>query len=136
MSAPPRYMLDTNIASYMLRGGNPALSRRLAAVPMASVCISAVTQGELLYGVARRPESRGLAQAVRELLSRLEVLPWDGAAATRYGVLRAQLENAGKPLGSLDALIAAHAIAADARLVTNDRAFLRVPGLVVEDWTR
>lgn len=135
MSAPPRYMLDTNIASYMLRGGNPALSRRLAAVPMASVCISAVTQGELLYGLARRPGSRGLAQAVRELLSRLEVLAWDEAVATRYGVLRARLEMAGQPLGSLDALIAAHAVASDTRLVTNDRAFARVPGLVVEDWT-
>ncbi len=135
MSAPPRYMLDTNIASYMLRGGNPALSDRLATVPMASVCISAVTQGELLYGVARRPGSRGLAQAVRELLSRLEVLAWDGAAATRYGILRARLEMEGQPLGSLDALIAAHAIASDARLVTNDRALARVPGLVVEDWT-
>ena len=72
--------------------------------------------------------------AVREFLMRIDVLPWDSAAATRYGVLRAALEFSGAPLGNLDTLIAAHALAADAILVTHDHAFARVPALVVENW--
>ena len=134
MAAAPRYMLDTNIASYVVRGPSPALAAHLVAVPMAQLCVSSVTEGELLYGLARRPGATALQTAVREFLKRLDVLPWDSAAATRYGVLRAALEAAGTPLGNLDTLIAAHALATDATLVTNDRAFTRVPGLVVENW--
>ena len=136
-AAPPpkRFMLDTNIASFLIRGSSAALKARLLAVPMAQMCVSAVTQGELLYGLARRPEASALHTAVRELLVRLDVLPWDSAASARYGPLRALLERLGTPLGNLDTLIAAHALAADAVLVTNDHAFRRVEGLLVEDWT-
>lgn len=132
--AAARYMLDTNIASYVVRGPSPALAARLVAVPMAQVCVSAVTEGELLYGLARRPGATALQTAVREFLKRVEVLAWDSAAATRYGVLRAGLEAAGTPMGNLDTLIAAHALSAGAILVTNDQAFARVPDLVVENW--
>lgn len=134
MAAAARYMLDTNIASYIVRGPSPALAARLMAVPMAQVCVSAVTEGELLYGLARRPGATALQTAVREFLKRVEVLVWDSAAATRYGALRAGLEAAGTPMGNLDTLIAAHALAAAAILVTNDQAFARVPALVVENW--
>ena len=127
-------MLDTNMASYIVRGPGPALAARLVTVPMAQLCVSSVTQGELLYGLARRPAAVGLQTAVREFLARLDVLPWDSEAATRYGTLRAALETAGTPLGNLDTLIAAHALAVDAVLVTNDRAFARVPALAVENW--
>ena len=134
MAAAPRYMLDTHIASYIVRGPGAALAARLVAVPMAQLCVSSITEGEMLYGLARRPGATALQTAVREFLKRLDVLPWDSAAATHYGVLRAALEAAGTPLGNLDTLIAAHALATDATLVTNDRAFTRVPGLVVENW--
>lgn len=129
-----RYMLDTNVASYIVRGPSPVLAARLVAVPMSQLCVSSITQGELLYGVARKPGATNLQIAVREFLMRVDVLAWDSAAATRYGVLRAALEANGTPLGNLDTLIAAHTLAADAILVTNDQAFARVPALVVENW--
>jgi tRNA(fMet)-specific endonuclease VapC len=134
MSAAPRYMLDTNIASYIIRGPSPALAVRLRAVPMAQICVSSITQGELLYGLARKPDATNLQIAVREFLARVEVLGWDSRVATRYGVLRAALEAGGTPLGNLDTLIAAHALTVDAVLVSNDQAFARVPALVVENW--
>ena len=132
--AAPRYMLDTNMASYIIRGPGPVLAARLVAVPMAQLCVSCVTQGELLYGLARKPGATSLQTAVREFLMRLDVLAWDSAAATRYGALRAALEAEGTPLGNLDTLIAAHALSVEAVLVTNDQAFTRVPALVVENW--
>ena len=95
-----------------------------------------MTQGELFYGLARKPEAIALKTAVLAFLSRLDVLPWDRAAAERYGALRASLERLGTPLGNLDTLIAAHALSVDAALVTNDQAFARIEGLQVEDWTR
>ncbi len=131
----PTYMLDTNIASFIIRGPNPALKERLRAVPMAQLCISAVTHGELLYGLARKPGATALQRAVEAFLHRVDVLPWDDTAAERYGPLRAGLEAQGTPLGGMDTLIAAHALAAGCVLVTNDQAFARVQGLGVEDWT-
>lgn len=129
-----RYLLDTNTISHLLRG-HAAVDRHVAAVPMASLCTSAVTEGELLYGLARRPEAVRLRALVMELLKRLDVLPWDRAVAAHYGTLRAELERSGRPLGPLDTMIAAHALAADAVLVTNDRVFAAAAGLRVEDWT-
>ena len=135
MATPPRYMLDTNIASYIVRGPGQAVAARLRALPMEQVCLSSITQGELLYGLARKPQATNLQTAVREFLARIDVLTWGSEAATHYGALRAGLEAAGTPLGNLDTLIAAHALAADTILVTNDLAFTRVPALAVENWT-
>lgn len=95
-----------------------------------------VTEAELLFGVAKRPEARKLRVAVDELLAAIEVLAWSSVTARRYATIRADLERRGKPLGALDLLIAAHAVQHDAVLVTNDRAFSAVPGLPLEDWTR
>jgi len=131
-----RYMLDTNTASYVIKGTYPAIRKKLAGVPMASVCVSAITEAELLFGVARRPEAPGLATAVREFLLRLDVLAWDSAAARAYAEVRSRLEGAGTPLGALDTLIAAHAMAADAVLVTGDKAFRKVKKLKLADWAR
>ncbi len=130
-----RYLLDTNAVSHLLRG-NTEIRKRLISVPMETICISAVTEGELRYGLARRPEATRLHAAVHELLLRLEVLPWDGPVATRYGNLRAELERIGRTLSPLDLMIAAHASAENAVLVSNDQAFSQMPGLRVEDWTR
>lgn len=129
-----RYLLDTNTVSHLLRG-HRAVDRHVSAVPIASLGTSAVTEGELLYGLARRPEAVRLRALVEEMLRRLDVLPWDSRAAARYGALRAELERNGRPLGPLDTMIAAHALAVDAVIVTNDRAFSAVSGLQVEDWT-
>jgi tRNA(fMet)-specific endonuclease VapC len=131
-----RYLLDTNIASYIIKGNVPAVRRRLLKVPMAQVAISTVTEGELTYGVARRPEATNLQTVVREFLLRLAILPWDSEAAQQYGRLRASLEGEGRPMGNLDMMIAAQALASDLVLVTHDQAFKRIKKLKVEDWTK
>lgn len=129
-------MLDTNMVSHIVKGTFPAVRERLVAVPIGQICISAVTQGELMFGIAKRPEAKRLHAAVHEFLLRVDVLPWDSAAAESYGVLRADLESQGKPLGNLDMMIAAHAVSTHAVLVTNDQAFQKVQHLQVVDWTK
>ncbi len=132
-----RFMLDTNMASYIIKGANDAVQRRLENVPMASVCISAVTQAELLRGVAKKPDAKQLPLVVNEFLLRVEILPWDSRAAEAYAALRTVFEKEGKPLGAMDMLIAAHAVSSGAILVTNDKAFYNVrKHLSLEDWTK
>ncbi len=130
-----QYLLDTNIASYIIKGNVPAVRRRLLRIPMAQVSISTVTEGELRYGVARRPGATQLQKIVEEFLLRVTILPWDSEAAQQYGHLRASLESAGQPMGDLDMMIGAHALALGAVLVTNDQAFTRIKKLKAEDWT-
>ena len=129
-----RFMLDTNTASSLLKG-EPNVVARVAGTPPELICISAVTSGEILYGVAKRPEAKKLRATVDELLSAIETLPWTSATAQRYGTIRAELERRGRPLGALDLMIAAHAMEHDAVLATSDRAFRLVSALKVEDWT-
>jgi tRNA(fMet)-specific endonuclease VapC len=129
-----RAMLDTNTVSNLLKE-HPAVVRRIVAAPMASLCISSITEGELLFGLAKRPDAKRLHLAVREFLRRIDVLPWDSALAECYGTVRAEMARQGKILAPLDLLIATHALSTDAVLVTNDRAFGQVAGLHVEDWT-
>lgn len=132
-----RYMLDTNIASWLLRGSHPALDRRLRRESVASVCISAITRAELRFGVARLlPAAIRLEREVERFVQGVITLPWDASAADAYGPVRAALEGAETPIGSLDTRIAAHALIADLTLVTHNlREFRRVPGLRVEDWS-
>ncbi len=131
------YMLDTNIASHIIKGDIPLVVARLAEVPMNRVTVSVITEAELRYGVAKRGNPRGLELRVQEFLVRVEVLPWTQTVARAYGDLRASCEAAGVSLAPMDMMIAAHAKAADAILVTRDRAFSLVPhGLKLEDWTK
>lgn len=131
-----RYMLDTNTASYIIKGEPVAVRNHLRKVPMAAVCISAITEAELLRGVARKPEAKRLQLAVREFLLRLEILPWDSDAAGAYAQLRTTCESEGTPLGTMDMLIAAHSVAANAILITSDKAFYNVAQhLTLEDWS-
>jgi tRNA(fMet)-specific endonuclease VapC len=135
MAERPKFLLDTNIASYIIRGADATLRAKLQSVRVADVGISAISAGELLYGLARRPGAAALQAAVEAFLKHVQSVPWDADAAAAYGPLRASLEAKGTPLGNLDTLIAAHALAYGAVLVTNDQAFRRVAGLVVADWT-
>lgn len=130
-----QYLLDTNTVSYVIKGSLPAVERKLARVPMAQILISSVTEGELRYGVARVPGATKLQRLVEEFLLRVTILPWDSDAAKEYGTLRADLERLGQPIGGLDLMIGAHALAVGAILVSNDRAFARIKKLKVEDWT-
>jgi tRNA(fMet)-specific endonuclease VapC len=131
-----RYLLDTNIASCIIKGNSPAVDRRLVKVAMADLAISAVTEGELRFGAARLPHAVRLHSMIEDLFLRVAILPWDSNAAQQYGQLRATLEREGQPMGNLDVMIGAHALALDVVLVTNDRAFGRVKRLKVEDWTK
>jgi tRNA(fMet)-specific endonuclease VapC len=108
----------------------------LVKVPIAQVAISVVTEAELRFGVARRPDATRLKIAVEEFLLRVESLPWDSESARHYAEMRATLEQAGAPMGNLDMMIAAQALAAKAILATSDRNFRRVKGLQIADWSR
>lgn len=129
-----RYMLDTHTVSHLLRN-HPVVSRHIMNVPTASLCVSAITKGELMFGLAKRPEAKRLHVAVKEFLLRVDVLPWDGNVAKRYGTVRASMNRQGETLAPLDLLIATHALDTNAILVTNDKAFSQVTGLNIEDWT-
>jgi tRNA(fMet)-specific endonuclease VapC len=131
-----RYLLDTNTVSYIIKGIFPHVRERLLKVPISEVGISVVTAAELRFGLARLPQATKLAIVVEEFLLRVEVLPWESSAARHYARLRAMLEEHGEPMGNLDLMIAAQALAAGAILVSNDRVFRRVKGLKVDDWTR
>lgn len=130
------YMLDTNTASDIIKGKPAAVRKHLLEVPMSSICISSITEAELLHGLAKEPEAKHLPTIVKEFLIRVEIIPWDSDAAEAYAQLRAYCESAGTSLGTMDMLIAAHSVAVGAVLVTNDKAFHMVKRhLSVEDWT-
>ena len=128
-----RYMCDTNTVSHIIKG-HKTVGEHLRSVAMERLCISAITEGELQFGCAKKPAAKRLHQLVAAFLSRVSVLPWDPLAASSYGLLRVRQEEMGKSLGPLDMLIAAHALSAKAVLVSNDQAFRFVDGLKLEDW--
>lgn len=133
----PLYMLDTDTVSYLVRGKSSALDAHVTAVLPKHLCISAVTRGELLYGLGLKDGAHRLAPLVDQFLLRVQCLPWDEAAATHFASIAADLHKAGTPIGSMDAMIAGHAMATGAVLVTNNaRHFSRVAGLTVENWSR
>jgi tRNA(fMet)-specific endonuclease VapC len=130
------YLLDTNTCSYIIKGNRPHVREHLLKLPMAEVGISVVTEAELRFGVARLPHAKRLSLAVEEFLLRVDALPWDSEAAKHYARVRAALETEGEPIGNLDLMIAAQALAAEAVLVTSDHVFRRVKGLKIEDWSK
>lgn len=131
-------MLDTDISSYLLKGRSPAIEARLHAIPPHDVCISVMTRAELQFGLKRLPPDHRLHLAVREFLKLVRVLPWDSDSADLYAELRHRLEGSGQPIGDFDMMIAAHALAAGATLVTNNqRHFQRLPApLLLENWVQ
>ena len=131
------YMLDTNTASYIIKGEPSVVREYLQNVPMADVCVSAITEAELLRGVAKKPDAKRLPVAVKEFLLRVDVLSWDSNTTKTYAELQTVCEIEGKPLGAMDMLIAAHSVSVGAVLITNDKAFYNVEHhLTLEDWTR
>lgn len=129
------YLLDTNTVSYALRQ-EPNVSKHLLAIPKERVVISTIVEAELLHGLAIKPEATRSARLVGNFLAHAEILTWDSNAAQSYAQLQAFCSQHGKALSTMDALIAAHAHAAGATLVTADKAFLQLTDFVpVEDWT-
>lgn len=128
-----RYMLDTNVVSHLIKA-HQAMVQPVTSTPMASLCISAITEGEVLFGLAKRPTAKQIHIAMREFLKRVDVLPWDAVIAEHYGTVRAHMEGQGKSLAPLDMLIGAHALSASAVLVTCGQAFQRIGHLQTDDW--
>ncbi len=130
-----RYMLDTNICIYIIKHKPESVYRRLMKIRPEDVCISSITYSELSYGVEKSEQKDRNRLALTLMLSNIEILEFDSAAAEEYWNIRARLEKSGTPIGSLDMLIAAHAKASGCTLVTNNlKEFSRVEGLKVESW--
>jgi tRNA(fMet)-specific endonuclease VapC len=159
------YMLHTDIAADLIHGKSPALDSRIASTPPQALCISAVTRGELLCGLSlqwlRKREgtdrtleevggqfdithdrvrsserAQPLSRLVDQFLTRVPCIPWDCAAAGHFAMIAVTLHHSGTPIGNIDTMIAAHAIAVGAVLVTNrEYRFIRVAGLQLENWT-
>nr|WP_244618268.1 type II toxin-antitoxin system VapC family toxin [Rhodoferax sediminis] len=128
------YMLDTNICIYVINARPPAVLARFRQERMGNIGISSVTAAELAFGVAKSGSARN-REALEMFLAPLDVLPFDASTIWQYGELRAGLERRGQPIGALDTMIAAHALASNTVLVTNNtREFARVPGLRLENW--
>ena len=129
------YLLDTDTCSYAIRGDSAALDARLAKEKPDALAISAVTRAELMFGLEKRGNPRALSRVVLGFLDRIAVMPWDTAAADHFARLRAALERGGTPIGVMDTIIAGHALALKATLVTNNlKHFQKVAALRVENW--
>jgi len=120
-------MLDTNVISNIMQGRDAELLARLTKVPVGQVVMSSVTLAELEYGLHRKSNPLRLRNALTQVLLRIDVLPWDEDVATCYGEFCATLEAQGINLSDFDMMIAAHAVASDATLVSRDKAFAQVP---------
>ena len=130
------YLLDANIISRLMHAPVGRLPQRIARAGEGNVFTSAIVAAELAYGGAKNPSAR-LAAALATVFFELEIKPFNADAVQHYARLRCRLEQMGTPIGGNDMLIAAHALAADATLVTdNEREFARVEGLRVENWLR
>ena len=129
-----RYMLDTNIISDLVKNPQGKAAKRIAKVGEDNICTSIIVAAELRYGCTKSGSKR-LLKAVEDLLSEIPVLPFDVPADAEYGGIRSELEAAGRPIGSNDLLIAAHAYATGTTIVTaNIDEFKRIRGLSVENW--
>ncbi len=130
-----KYFLDTDTCVYLIKRHPPQVSERFRHHRLSAVGLSSIVVSELSWGVARSGLQKNV-DALDAFLAAFQIAPYDQTAAFAYGRLRAELERRGRPIGPLDLLIAAHALALDVTLVTNnERGFKRVPGLRVENWT-
>lgn len=130
------HLLDTDTASFVIKARSPAIVARLAAIPLDRVAVSAITRAELVYGLKKLPPTHRLHVGVHQFLKIVRVLAWDAAAADYYADIRHQLTRTGQPIGEMDMMIAAHALAIDAVLVSNNtRHFERIEApLMLVNW--
>ena len=130
-----KVMLDTNICIYLIKQQPPTVIERFLSHPVGAIGVSSLTVAELAFGVNKSQQMAKNRLALEQFLAPLEVAVFDHDAALSYGRVRARLETIGSPIGSMDLLIAAHALSLGVRLVTNNlREFRRVPGLKLENW--
>ena len=131
-----RYVLDTNIVSFLVKRKYPALDRRVLALSGDRYAISSVVEAELRFGLALAPDQASFRPLTEDFLREVNIQPWDSLCAERYAELAARQQRLGKPLSNFDTMIAAHALAYGFILVTNDAAFRHIKGLKLEDWTK
>ena len=130
-----KYMLDTNTCIYIIKRKPPKVIERFKQTDISQIGISSITLSELLYGVSKSSKPEQNQIALSQFVAPLEILPYDDGAAQCYGDLRAGLEKQGIPIGSLDMLIAAHAISLNSVLITNnEKEFIRIPNLKIDNW--
>ena len=130
-----KYLLDTNICIYIIKRKPLEVFNRFRTFEVGDIGISTVTVAELTYGTQKSQNPAKNQAALEQFLLPLEIVDFDVSAAQVYGSIRSQLEKQGTPIGLLDFLIAAQALSLGVRLITNnEKEFLRVPGLVVENW--
>ncbi len=129
-------MLDTNTVSYMISGRSPAARQTyLDTEPHAAIALSAITEAEIRFGLERKPGALRLRSLCEEFFASIEILPWNSEVARAYARLRSASSAGGKNLALMDLLIASHAIAAEATLVSHDNAFRQLaPRLTTVDW--
>lgn len=130
-----KYLLDTNICIYIIKKKPEIVLKKVQTLSPNDICVSSITVAELRYGVEKSQHVAKNQQALEWFLLPLSIMPFNMDAAISYGKIRAELEAKGQPIGSLDILIAAHALSLGYTVVTNNtREFNRVPGLRVENW--
>lgn len=129
-----KFLLDTNTCIFILNHRPPQVAERFAEHPIGSIGVSSITAAELSFGMHKSGSAKNL-ERLKHFLTPLRILPFDDTAASVYGRVRAELQARGTPIGPLDTLIGAHALALEVTLVTNNtREFQRIDGLVLEDW--
>ncbi len=132
-----KYMLDTNTCIYIIKRKPPDVIERFIQTEISEIGISSITLSELLYGVSKSSKPEQNQMALVQFIAPLEILSYGDEAAQYYGDLRAHLEKQGTPIGSLDMLIAAHALSIACILVTNnEKEFIRIPKLKIDNWAR
>jgi tRNA(fMet)-specific endonuclease VapC len=132
-----KFMLDTNTCIYIIKRKPPDVIERFKQTDISQIGISSVTLSELLYGVSKSSKPEQNQIALTQFIAPLVILPYGDEAAQYYGDLRARLEKLGTPIGSLDMLIAAHALSIACTLVTNnEKEFIRIPNLKIDNWAK
>ncbi|MBW1892301.1 MAG: type II toxin-antitoxin system VapC family toxin [Deltaproteobacteria bacterium] len=132
-----KFILDTNTCVYIIKRKPLDVIERFNQIKISQIGISSITLSELLYGVSKSSKPEQNQIALTQFVAPLEILPYGDEAAQYYGVLRAYLEKQGTPVGSLDMLIAAHALSTDCILVTNnEKEFIRIPNLKINNWIK
>ena len=131
-----RYLLDTNIVSFFVRGRHPSIDHRIRTSARGSLAISTVVEAEIRFGLALLPVKTHIAFTAEDFLRTIDIHAWDSACASSYASLNARQQRLGKVVATIDTMIAAHALAHDFILVSNDAAFHQIKGLKLEDWTK
>lgn len=129
------YLLDTNIVSHIVRNESKVI-QKLFSLPTSAIYISVITYAEIQYGLQKRPGAKTLRNTINELLKRVEIIEWDQRAANIYGKVRTELEVRGKSMDSMDLLIASQAIANKMTLVSDDKVFVNIKVLKLENWLK